>query len=65
MTRKETIRQLRLQIEAKQQEIDELTARLGAEIVDGRVLRTHAITKSGEPARIATIIRYENEIKPL
>ena len=92
MTRKETIRQLRLQIEAKQQEIDELTARLGAEIVadfnetyhltpgqhfmyagrecvgvesDGHVLRTHAITKSGEPARIATIIRYENEIKPL
>ena len=33
MTRKETIQQLRLRIEAKQQEIDELTARLGAEIV--------------------------------
>lgn len=32
---------------------------------DGYVLKTHAITKSGDVAKIATIIYDENNIKPL
>lgn len=32
---------------------------------DGSVLKTHAITKSGDVAKIATIIYNENDIKPL
>lgn len=92
MTRKEAIESLRLQIEAKENEVNELVTQLAHEMEaafyeaynlspdqhfmygnkecvgvesDGYVLKTHAITKSGEPAKIATIIRYENEMKPL